>query len=96
LNHLGTIVSETPNVRWDDVAGLSDAKECLEAAVIFPIELPHLFAGRRIPWKTILLYGPPGTGKSLLAEAVATETESTFFSVSSNDLLNRFVGEDER
>jgi len=90
------IVTETPNVKWDDVAGLEGAKESLKEAVILPIKFPHLFTGKRVPWRGILLYGPPGTGKSFLAKAVATEAKSTFFSVSSSDLVSKWMGESER
>ncbi|KAJ3031685.1 UNVERIFIED_CONTAM: Vacuolar protein sorting-associated protein 4 [Siphonaria sp. JEL0065] len=92
----GAILSETPNVRWDDIAGLEGAKEALKEAVILPIKFPHLFTGKRVPWRGILLYGPPGTGKSYLAKAVATEAKSTFFSVSSSDLVSKWMGESER
>ncbi|CEL07456.1 P-loop containing nucleoside triphosphate hydrolase protein [Aspergillus pseudodeflectus] len=92
----GAILSEKPNVKWEDVAGLDGAKEALKEAVILPIKFPHLFTGRRQPWKGILLYGPPGTGKSYLAKAVATEANSTFFSVSSSDLVSKWMGESER
>lgn len=93
----GAIVQETPNVKWDDVAGLETAKNLLKEAVLLPIKFPHLFIGKRTPWKGILLYGPPGTGKSYLAKAVATEAgASTFFSVSSSDLVSKFQGESER
>ena len=90
------IVKETPNVRWDDVVGLFQAKEALREAVIMPIKFPQLFAGGLKPWKGILLYGPPGTGKSYLAKAVATEVKSTFFSVSSSDLVSKWLGESEK
>jgi len=90
------IVQEKPNVHWDDVAGLEGAKRALQEAVIMPMKLPHLFTGKRSPWKGILLYGPPGTGKSYLAKALATEANATFFSVSSSDLVSKWVGESER
>ncbi len=92
----GAILQERPNVSWDDVAGLEGAKEALKEAVLLPIKFPHLFQGKRQPWKGILLYGPPGTGKSYLAKAVATEAKSTFFSVSSSDLVSKWMGESER
>jgi len=93
----GAIVVEKPNVKWSDVAGLESAKEALKEAVILPIKFPHLFTGNRKPWKGILLFGPPGTGKSYLAKAVATEANnSTFFSVSSSDLVSKWLGESEK
>jgi vacuolar protein-sorting-associated protein 4 len=92
----GAILSEKPNVKWDDVAGLEGAKASLKEAVILPIKFPHLFTGKRTPWRGILLYGPPGTGKSYLAKAVATEAKSTFFSVSSSDLVSKWQGDSER
>ncbi|KAI9012158.1 P-loop containing nucleoside triphosphate hydrolase protein [Phycomyces nitens] len=95
-NLTGAILTEKPNVSWDDVAGLEGAKEAIKEAVILPIKFPHFFTGKRKPWRGILLYGPPGTGKSFLAKAVATESNSTFFSVSSSDLVSKWLGESER
>ncbi|PAA56464.1 hypothetical protein BOX15_Mlig006415g1 [Macrostomum lignano] len=93
----GAIVVEKPNVSWNDVAGLDTAKEALKEAVILPIKFPHLFTGKRTPWRGILLFGPPGTGKSYLAKAVATEANnSTFLSVSSSDLVSKWLGESEK
>mmetsp|Transcript_21656 Transcript_21656/g.32798 ORF Transcript_21656/g.32798 Transcript_21656/m.32798 type:complete len:449 (+) Transcript_21656:299-1645(+) len=92
----GAVVSEKPNVKWEDVAGLEGAKESLKEAVLMPIKFPQLFVGERRPFKGILLFGPPGTGKSFLAKAVATEADSTFFSVSSADLISKWQGESEK
>lgn len=90
------IVTEKPNVAWDDVAGLEGAKEALKEAVILPRRFPQLFVGKRKPWRGILLFGPPGTGKSYLAKAVATEADAQFFAVSSSDLVSKWQGESER
>ena len=78
------------------MAGLEGAKEALKEAVLLPIKFPHLFVGKRQPWKVILLYGLPETEKSFLAKAVPTEANSTFFSVSSSDLVSKWMGESER
>ncbi|KAL3788964.1 hypothetical protein ACHAW5_005620 [Stephanodiscus triporus] len=90
------IVIKKLNVKWDDVAGLVEAKESLKETVIIPKRFPHLFTGKREPFKGILLYGPPGTGKSYLAKAVATEANSPFFSISSSNLISKWQGESER
>ncbi|TNM87504.1 hypothetical protein fugu_005725 [Takifugu bimaculatus] len=71
----GAIVMERPNIGWGDVAGLEGAKEALKEAVILPIKFPHLFTGKRTPWRGILLFGPPGTGKSYLAKACSHRSQ---------------------
>eukprot|EP00747_Dinoflagellata_sp_TGD_P208174 gnl/TRDRNA2_/TRDRNA2_81682_c0_seq1.p1 gnl/TRDRNA2_/TRDRNA2_81682_c0~~gnl/TRDRNA2_/TRDRNA2_81682_c0_seq1.p1 ORF type:complete len:460 (-),score=88.38 gnl/TRDRNA2_/TRDRNA2_81682_c0_seq1:61-1440(-) len=91
-----SIMTEKPDVKWDDVAGLKVAKESLQETVILPTKFPQLFQGKREPWHGILLYGPPGTGKSFLAKACATEAESMFFSLSSSDLVSKWMGESEK
>jgi vacuolar protein-sorting-associated protein 4 len=90
------VVTEKPDVKWTDVAGLSKAKEALQEAVILPMKFPQLFTGKRKPWKGILLYGPPGTGKSFLAKACATESKGMFFSVSASNIVSKWMGESER
>jgi vacuolar protein-sorting-associated protein 4 len=90
------IVTESPNVHWDDIAGLDQAKDELQETLILPIKLPHLFTGKRKARRGILLYGPPGTGKSYLAKACATEIKCTFFSISCSDIKSKWIGESER
>ncbi|KAH0794467.1 vacuolar protein sorting-associated protein 4A [Histomonas meleagridis] len=91
------ILIEKPNIRWKDVAGLEEAKRNLIQTVILPMKIPQFFTGQRTPWRGILLYGPPGTGKSFLAKAATTEANnSTFLTVSTSDLVSKWVGESEK
>ena len=92
----GTILTESPDVKWTDIAGLEGSKQALREAIVLPIMKPKLFTGARKPWSGILLFGPPGCGKTLLARAAATECQATFFSVSSADLLSKWLGESEK
>lgn len=86
----------TTKINWDDVVGLSSAKQALDEAIGFPRKFPKLFTGKRQPWRAILLYGPPGTGKTFLAKAVASTMQTAFYSVSSADLISKYVGESEQ
>ncbi|VDP90303.1 unnamed protein product, partial [Echinostoma caproni] len=87
---------QNPDVRWDDIIGLSSAKRLVKEAVVYPIKYPQLFAGILSPWKGLLLYGPPGTGKTLLAKAVATECNTTFFNISASTIVSKWRGDSEK
>lgn len=90
------IVVQGDEVHWDDVAGLEIAKKALKEAVVYPFLRPDLFMGLREPARGMLLFGPPGTGKTMLARAVATESRSTFFSISASSLTSKYLGESEK
>jgi SpoVK/Ycf46/Vps4 family AAA+-type ATPase len=90
------IVVHGDEVHWDDVAGLEIAKKALKEAVVYPFLRPDLFMGLREPARGMLLFGPPGTGKTMLARAVATESKSTFFSISASSLTSKYLGESEK
>jgi transitional endoplasmic reticulum ATPase len=88
---------ENPDIKWDQVGGLAEVKRELQEAVEWPMKYPGLYdkLGHRMP-RGILLHGPSGTGKTLLAKAVATESEANFVSVRGPELLSKWVGESER
>lgn len=91
------IIKVKPDLKFKDVAGLEKAKEALKEAIILPIQFPKMYETMKIdPHKGILMYGPPGTGKSFLAKACAGESDCTFLSVSSSDLMSKYQGESER
>ncbi|SCU84918.1 LADA_0D04632g1_1 [Lachancea dasiensis] len=83
-------------IYWDDIVGLNKAKNSLKETVVYPFLRPDLFKGLREPVSGMLLFGPPGTGKSMIAKAVATESQSTFFSISASSLLSKYLGESEK
>jgi len=88
---------EKPDIRWNEVGGLESVKRELQEAVEWPMKYPTLYSklGYRMP-RGILLHGPSGTGKTLLAKAVATESEANFISIKGPELLSKWVGESER
>jgi len=91
------VLIEVPDVHWEDIGGLENAKQELREAVEWPLKYPDSFKRIGIePPHGILLYGPPGTGKTMLARAVATESEANFISIKGPELLSKWVGESER
>jgi transitional endoplasmic reticulum ATPase len=88
---------ESPDVPWTAIGGLEEVKRELQEAVEWPLRYPELYTklGHSIP-KGILLHGPSGTGKTLLAKAVATESEANFIAVKGPELMSKWVGESEK
>lgn len=88
---------EVPTVQWTDVGGLESVKEELREAVEWPLKNPQVFTRMGIrPPKGILLFGPPGCGKTLLARAVATESEANFITIKGPEVFSKWVGESEK
>ncbi len=91
------VLVETPDVSWEDIGGLEDVKDKLKEAVEWPLKKPEVFRRMGIrPPKGILLYGPPGTGKTMLAKAVARESEANFILINGPSLLSKWVGDSEK
>jgi len=91
-----TIQVEKPDVKMDEVADLETAKQALREAIVLPLQRPDLFKGARKPWRGVLLFGPPGCGKTLLAKAIASECQATFFSADAASLVSKWLGESEK
>ena len=90
-------VAERPRVKFDDIAGLESVKEEIRLKILYPFQ--HREAAQRFgvcPGGGVLLYGPPGTGKTMMAKAVAGETDCAFFTVKPSDILSKWVGEAEQ
>ncbi|XP_058200967.1 uncharacterized protein LOC131315791 isoform X3 [Rhododendron vialii] len=90
------IIRGNPDVKWESIKGLENAKRLLKEAVVMPIKYPKYFTGLLSPWKGILLFGPPGTGKTMLAKAVATECNTTFFNISASSIVSKWRGDSEK
>ncbi len=88
------IMKEKPNVKWDEVVGLEDAKNALRESIVYPTKRPDLFP---LGWpKGLLLYGPPGCGKTILAAATASELDGYFINVDAASMMSKWLGEAEK
>jgi transitional endoplasmic reticulum ATPase len=94
---LREVFIEVPAVRWTEIGGLESVKQELIEAVEWPLKYPEAFeAIHTRPPRGVLLFGPPGTGKTMLAKAIATESEANFISIKGPELLSKYVGESEK
>jgi len=94
---LREVYIETPEVRWDQIGGLKEVRELLKESVEWPLKNPEVFERFGIkPTKGILLYGPPGCGKTLIAKAIATESEANFITIKGPEIFSKWLGESEK
>ncbi|KAJ8025460.1 Fidgetin-like protein 1 [Holothuria leucospilota] len=93
---MNEIMDHGPPIQWDDIAGLEYAKKTIKEIVVWPMLRPDIFHGLRGPPKGLLLFGPPGTGKTLIGKCIASQSKSTFFSISASSLTSKWVGEGEK
>lgn len=90
------IMESNKTITWDDIAGLEFIKKIIKEVVVFPMLRPDIFTGLRRPPKGILLFGPPGTGKTLIGKCIASQSKSTFFSISASSLTSKWIGDGEK
>ena len=90
------IMVKNPKVKFSDIIGMEEMKQTLYEIIVVPTIRPDLFTGIRKPQRGILIFGPPGTGKTMIAKAIATECNSTFFNISASSLTSKWVGESEK
>jgi len=98
LKHLARleqlVLTEKPNIKWDEIANLHDAKKAIEESIVFPVKRPDLFP---LGWpRGILFFGPSGCGKTLLAAAIATEIDAVFYSIDAASIMSKWLGESEK
>ena len=94
---LREVYVQSPNVKWTEIGGLESIKEELREAIEWPLKHSDLFTEADIvPPKGLLLHGPPGTGKTMIAKAVATNSDANFISIKGPELLSKWVGESEK
>ncbi|WP_461462089.1 CDC48 family AAA ATPase [Methanobrevibacter sp.] len=94
---LREVLVQIPDVKWSDIGGLETAKQELQEAIEWPLKYPDKFKKFHVePPRGILLYGDPGTGKTLLAKAVASESDANFIAIKGPELLSKWVGESEK
>jgi SpoVK/Ycf46/Vps4 family AAA+-type ATPase len=88
------VITEKPQVKWEEVVGLDMAKKAVKEAIVYPVQRPDLFP---LGWpRGILFFGPPGCGKTLLAAAVATEIDANFYSIDAASIMSKWLGEAEQ
>ncbi|CAH2086861.1 unnamed protein product [Euphydryas editha] len=90
------IIDKGTPIGWEDIAGLQEAKNVIQEAVVWPLLRPDIFTGLRRPPRGVLLFGPPGTGKTLIGKCVAAQCRATFFSISASSLTSKWIGDGEK
>lgn len=90
------VIDRQLDITFEDIAALDDAKKIIQESVLLPLLMPQYFIGIRKPRKGVLLFGPPGTGKTMLAKALASKGQTTFFNVNASTLASKWKGDSEK